>query len=66
MDSPVPAYTCRNSSHGLRMANRKNKKKKKKMIQPLNLYLFPGYYLYFTLVIVVALAITFLGKSCAE
>jgi len=46
------------------MAGKKNKKKK--LIKPLNLYLFPGYDLYFTLVIVAALAITFLGKSCAE
>jgi len=55
MASGVSPYTCRNSSYGLRMANKKNKKEIKG---------FPGYDLHITIGIVMVVGIAIIIRAC--
>ena len=57
MDSSVPVYTCRNFSYGLRMANKKNKKK-------INIKGFPGYDLHLTVIIIIGFLALGILKAC--
>jgi len=57
MASGVSPYTCRNSSYGLRMANKKNKKE-------INIKGFPGYDFHLTVIIIIGVLALGILKAC--